>query len=113
MDFLPDRDDFAGQIAAHDKRKREREGHRSGANVGVDRIDGAGPDAHERLAWPRDRIGKAADLDHVRGTCAGDEGGLHRPSTFRVEKRTPRPPAKAARAPTAAAVRRPLRRVWY
>ena len=52
-DGRPDLFDRAGQVAADDERKRQRHGHRAGANVGVDRIDRHGPDLDQHLAGGR------------------------------------------------------------
>ena len=110
-DLRPHGNHLPGEIAAHDERHRERKRHAAGADVGVDRIDGTGPHSDERFARAGHRVGEAADLDHVGRSGPGDEGGPHRPLTFRFD-RTPPTPTKASRAPTAAAVRRPFCKEW-
>ena len=75
IDLGADGDDLAGQIRTDDERKRQRHGHRAGADADVDRIDARRPDAHEHLPRPGNGIGQVAAADALGRTDGGDECG--------------------------------------
>ncbi len=69
--------DRAGQIAAHDKRKRQRHLHHAGADVGIDRIDAHRANFDQHLRTGCLRLGQIAEEDALGRSRLLNVSSLH------------------------------------
>src|SRR5690606_30965193 len=66
-----------GNVAARDVGELRGHPDDAGPDIGVDRVHTARPRPDQNVLRAALRIGKLADLNHVRSSCLSDECSLH------------------------------------